>query len=158
MKILIYLGAIVAANLTINHFGPSATVYVAFILIGLDMTMRDSLHAKWQGKDLWSKMLLLILTGSLISALFGSGRIAVASFAAFLSAGVMDAIVYQMLGKKSHMVKANGSNVVSALIDSGVFVTVAFGFMPQIILLQWLAKVLGGYVWSLVTNRKEQAQ
>lgn len=157
MQILIYLGAIVAANLTINHFGPSATVYVAFILIGLDMSMRDSLHAKWQGKNLWTKMLLLILTGSIISAAFGSGQIAIASFLAFLSAGVVDAVIYQILGKRSYMVKANGSNVVSALVDSGVFVTVAFGFMPGIILMQWVVKVFGGYVWSTIINRKEQS-
>lgn len=154
MQILIYLSAIVAANLTINHFGPGATPYVAFILIGLDMTMRDSLHAKWQGKNLWVKMLLLILIGSLVSAAFGSGRIAIASFAAFLSAGVVDAIIYQILGKRSHMVKANGSNVASALVDSGVFVAVAFGFMPGIILMQWAAKVIGGYVWTLVIRKK----
>ena len=154
MQVLIYLSAIVAANLTINHFGPSATVYVALILIGLDMAMRDSLHSKWQGKNLWAKMLLLILIGSIISAAFGSGRIAFASFMAFLSAGVVDAVVYQLLGKRSRAIKVNGSNVVSALVDSGLFLTIAFGFMPVMILMQWGVKVVGGYTWSVVIRKK----
>ena len=156
MQILIYLGTIIASNLIISHFGPGATAYVAFILIGLDMTMRDSLHAKWQGRDLWAKMLLLILIGSTISSLFGSGRIAVASFIAFLLSGVVDAVIYQLLGRRGHMIKSNGSNVVSALVDSGMFIIIAFGFMPWLILTQWAVKVLGGYVWSAIKNKKQE--
>ena len=70
---------------------------------------------------------------------------------AFLAAGVVDAIVYQRLLKKSRFVRVNGSNVFGALIDSLVFPTVAFGaFLPLIVLGQFAAKVSGGFVWSLV--------
>ena len=150
MQVLIHLAAIVVANLTISHFGPSATMYVAFIFIGLDMLMRDRLHEQWHGKGLWIKMLCLIATGSLISAAFGTGRIAIASFLAFLLSGLADAIVYHLLYNKSRSIKVNGSNTVSALVDSGVFLTLAFGFMPVMILMQWGIKVAGGYVWSVM--------
>jgi len=48
-------------------------------------------------------------------------------------------------------VRVNGSNVVSAAVDSVVFPTLAFGsFLPWVILGQFLAKVAGGAVWSLI--------
>jgi len=156
VQVLIYLVAIVAANLTISHFGPSATMCVAFIFIGFDMYMRDHLHEKWHGKGLWVKMLGLIVVGSIVSAIFGTGRIALASFLAFLLSGLVDAIAYQLLYDKSRAVKVNGSNIVSALVDSGVFLTVAFGFMPVMILMQWGVKVVGGYVWSVVISKKRR--
>lgn len=156
MQVVIYLGAIVAANLTINHFGPSATMYVAFIFIGFDMAMRDQLHEKWHGKGLLIKMICMVVAGSLISAAFGMGRIALASFSAFLLSGLADFVVYHLLYRKSRAVKVNGSNVVSALVDSWVFITVAFGFMPIMILMQWGIKVVGGYVWLVMIGNKSK--
>lgn len=46
--ILMYLAAIVAANLLVARFGPSVVVLNAFLFIGLDITTRDSLHDRWR--------------------------------------------------------------------------------------------------------------
>ena len=49
------------------------------------------------------------------------------------------------------MIRANGSNVAGSAIASIVFPTLAFGvFMPEIVLGQFVAKFVGGFLWSLV--------
>ena len=65
--VILYLVAIVLANLSVAHFGPSAAVVNAFIFIGLDLTTRDELHERWHGRNLWLKMACLIAAGSLLS-------------------------------------------------------------------------------------------
>jgi uncharacterized PurR-regulated membrane protein YhhQ (DUF165 family) len=154
--IVLYLVAIVAANLLVAQFGPAVTALNAFLFIGLDLTTRDALHERWQGRDLWRNMLLLIGAGSLLSAVlnWNAANIALASFAAFLAAGLVDALVYVALGQRTRLVRVNGSNVVSAAVDSLIFPAVAFGLslMWPIVLGQFVAKVAGGFVWSLVLN------
>lgn len=151
--VMMYLLAAVLANLSVAYFGPSSTIVNAFLFIGLDLTARDKLHDAWQGRYLWVKMFLLIAVGSGISYLLNrnAGMIAVASLAAFGVAGIVDAIVYQFLHDKKWMMKVNGSNIFSALADSLVFPTIAFGgFLPLIVMGQFTAKVAGGFIWSWI--------
>lgn len=154
LYVILYLIAIVAANLLVAQFGPSVAVLNAFVFIGLDLTARDHLHEQWHNRGLVWKMTLLIATGSALSWFLNrdAGRIAVASFAAFACAGVADALVYQLLGDKARLLKINGSNVVSAGVDSVIFPALAFGFplLWPIMLGQFAAKVLGGGAWSLI--------
>lgn len=154
--IVLYLLAVVLANLTIAYFGPIATPIVGFVCIGLDLTARDTLHERWRGNGLWPKMFALIATGSLLSFLinYDAGRIALASMLSFLFAGLADAIVYHVLGDKSRFLRINGSNVVSATVDSIAFPTIAFGtFIPWVVVGQLVAKTFGGLVWSLILTR-----
>jgi hypothetical protein len=154
--IVLYLVAVVAANLTVAMWGPSMTIVNAFLFIGLDLTSRDKLHDAWHGRGLWWKMALLIGTGSALSWVLNrdAGQIALASFVAFACAGVADAATYQLLHKREYLVRVNGSNVISAAVDSVIFPTLAFGaLMPAIVLGQFVAKVSGGAVWSLVLRR-----
>jgi queuosine precursor transporter len=65
--VVLYLAAIVAANLTVAAFGPGVSVVNAFLLIGLDLTVRDRLHDAWEGRELWLRMAVLIATGGAIS-------------------------------------------------------------------------------------------
>jgi uncharacterized PurR-regulated membrane protein YhhQ (DUF165 family) len=61
---------------------------------------------------------------------------------------IVDTIVYQYLINKSWVVKSNGSNIAGAAIDSILFPTIAFGgLMPEIVLMQFMAKVFGGAIW-----------
>jgi uncharacterized PurR-regulated membrane protein YhhQ (DUF165 family) len=49
--------------------------------------------------------------------------------------------------------RANVSNVAGAALDSLIFPTIAFGaLMPHIVLMQFVAKVAGGAVWSYIFN------
>jgi uncharacterized PurR-regulated membrane protein YhhQ (DUF165 family) len=154
--VILYLVAIVAANLSVAAFGPSVVILNAFLFIGLDMTTRDSLHLLWQGKNMWLKMAVLIATGSLLSYLLNrqAGQIAFASFAAFAASGIIDTLTFHLLRRRPWWVKVNGSNVASAAVDSLIFPTLAFGaLLPFIVLGQFLAKVAGGALWSLILGR-----
>jgi len=153
--VAVYLAAIVAANLVIAAFGPSAAIVVAFLFIGLDLTARDALHDRWHGRHLVLRMGALIAAGGAISYLLnaGAGQVAVASVVAFTLAATADGLVYAVLGDRSYLVRVNGSNVVGAAVDSLVFPTIAFGaILPLVVLGQFAAKVAGGLVWSVVLN------
>jgi queuosine precursor transporter len=159
--ISLYLVAIVLANLTVATFGPSWSVLNAFLFIGLDLTTRDSLHERWHGRHLWRNMAALILAGSVLSAVLNwqAAQIAAASCVAFAGAGAADALVYAALGSRARLVKVNGSNVVSAAVDSVLFPALAFGFplMIGVMVGQFVAKVAGGFIWSLILTRKGHA-
>ncbi len=151
--VILYLAAIVLANLSVARFGPSVAILNAFLFIGLDLTARDQLHEAWRGNNLLLKMTGLIAAGSILSWLLNAnaGPIALASFVAFAAAATVDAVAYQLLGDLPRWLRINGSNVPSALVDSIVFPTLAFGgFLWGITLGQFAAKVLGGFLWSLV--------
>jgi uncharacterized PurR-regulated membrane protein YhhQ (DUF165 family) len=153
----LYLAAIVLANFAVAYFGIVASIVCAFFLIGLDITARDALHERWYRRGLVWKMGALIAAGSLISAALNvkTSRVALASFVAFAGANIADALVYQLLHKRPTLQKINGSNVVTSLVDSILFPTLAFGaFMPLVIVLEFAAKASGGFVWSLILRKK----
>jgi uncharacterized PurR-regulated membrane protein YhhQ (DUF165 family) len=153
LVVLAYLIANVLANLSVTFFGPVSTPINAFLLIAFDLVARDKLHERWNHKNLWPKMLLLVGTGAVLSWLLnrGAGQIATASFIAFLLTGLVDTLVYQLLRNHPRFIKVNGSNVVSSAVDSIAFPTLAFGsFIPWVVLGQFTAKVVGGYLWSLL--------
>ena len=156
--IILYLIAIVAANLLVAKFGAGMAIINAFVFIGLDITARDALHERWKHEGLWWKMGVLILSGSALSAALNwrAARIAGASCLAFAGAGAVDAIVYHVLREKVRLVKINGSNVVSAAVDSIIFPALAFGFplLIGVMVGQFVAKVAGGFIWSLMLGVK----
>lgn len=152
----IYITALVAANLLVAWLGVWFSLVNAFILIGLDLSLRDKLHDLWEGDKLAIKMGGLIATASIISYAINpaTGMIAFASLAAFCLSMVTDAVAYQYLKGKDWLVRVNGSNTAGALVDSVVFPTIAFGgLMLEIVALQFIAKVSGGYIWSRIFKR-----
>ena len=150
---VVYIAALVAANLLLAWLGPWFSLVNAFVLIGLDLSLRDKLHDLWEGDKLAIKMGGLIATASIISYAINpaTGMIAFASLAAFSLSMVADTVAYQYLKNKDWMVRVNGSNTAGALVDSIVFPTIAFGgLMLEIVALQFIAKVGGGYIWSKI--------
>lgn len=157
--ITLYLVAIILANLSVAAFGPSVAILNAFLFIGLDLTARDHLHDAWRGDRLFIKMATLIAAGSLLSWLLNrnAGQIALASFVAFAAAAIVDAIIYHLMVKYPRWLRINGSNIPSAFVDSLIFPTLAFSsFLWPIVLGQFLAKSLGGFIWSLIFRWNEQ--
>lgn len=152
----VYLSAIVLANLSVATFGPIVAPVNAFLLIGLDLTLRDRIHDRI---GLGWRMLVLILLGGVLSWIGGAGRIALASSIAFMAAAGSDALTYELLHDRARMVRINGSNVVSAAVDSVVFLGLAFGALdPVLVTALWLAKVAGGFVWSVLLGALPQRQ
>lgn len=156
--VVLYLLAIVAANLLTARFGAAVSVVNAAVLIGFDMVARDRLHELWAGRRLALRMGALIAVGGCLSWLLvrSAGRVAVASVLAFVCAGVVDAVVYGWARGRgwSWLPRVNGSNLAAAAVDSFVFVLVAFGVSQVgVAFLQLGAKVAGGLFWSLILYR-----
>lgn len=148
---IVYIAAIVAANLSVAFFGPWVSPINSFLFIGLDLALRDKLHDAWKHANLWPKMLALIASAGGMSYLLNpaAAKIAIASVVAFCVAALVDAVVYHRLRNQSFMQRSNASNTAGALADSLIFPTLAFGvLLPHIVALQFLAKVSGGAVWS----------
>ena len=98
-------------------------------------------------------MLGLILAGGIVTVIFNytAVRIAIASVVAFTGAMVVDWIVYEIFMAKKKFVKMNYSNIASGFIDSLLFIWIAFGDpFSKFILIQFLAKTLGGLLWAYV--------
>lgn len=150
--ILIYAAAMTLANLSVAMWGPWVSPINAFVLIGLDLTMRDWLHVRLKA---WQMGALIACTGLLTYALNpAAGIIAVASSVAFVAAALTDWAAFKRL-RGSWLYRANGSNVAGAAVDSLIFPTLAFGvLMPHIIALQFIAKVAGGSIWAWLLSRK----
>ena len=144
-----YLWAMVAANLLVWWLGPWFSPINSFLLIGLDLTLRDLMN----GRMTRIQMLGIVLLGGVVTLIMNPAawHIAVASSVAFSVSALADWGAYTALRGRSWLVRSNGSNVVGAAVDSIVFPTLAFGsFMPHIVALQFMAKVAGGALWSLV--------
>ena len=156
--ILMYLGAVVAANVLASTFGPPVVIPCAFVLIGFTITARDALHDRF-GDPVAPKMAALIATGAARSYALGSPQIAIASAVAFAVSEAVDTMIYHGLRRRRWMVRSNASNAGASVVDSIIFPTLAFGaFMPGIIAGQIAAKFIGGWLWSMVLkNRKAPA-
>ena len=154
IAILIYAAAMTAANLSIAHFGPWVSPINAFVLIGLDLALRDWLHVRLQS---WQMLALICATGALTYALNNAaGMISIASSVAFTSAALVDWATFARL-RGSWLYRANRSNVAGAAVDSLLFPTLAFGaLLPHIVALQFVAKAAGGAIWSVLLERTLQ--
>lgn len=165
--VVVWLTAIIAANWSSAHWGPDASIWNAFLLIGLTLSTRDALHDLW-GRRMPRNMAGLILAGSVLSyvsaLLFASdalpsdvvARIALGSCVALAVAETADALLYQKLRNREWLERSNSSNVLSSALDSVVFVWVAFGsegFLWAVMFGQFTAKIAGGFLWSLVLKR-----
>ena len=154
--IFTYAIAMTLANLSIATFGVWVSPINAFIFIGLDLALRDWLHIKLK---MWQMGALIASTGLLTYALNpAAGMIAIASALSFMLAAVADWAVFTKI-TGSWFKRANVSNVAGAAVDSVAFPTIAFGvLMPEIIAMQFISKVFGGAIWSLVLRRKAESQ
>jgi uncharacterized PurR-regulated membrane protein YhhQ (DUF165 family) len=151
IAVFIYAAAMTMANLSVATWGPWVSPINAFVLIGLDLALRDWLHVRLRA---WQMGALIACTGLLTYALNpAAGAIAVASACAFSAAALVDWATFTKL-RGSWMFRANGSNVAGAAVDSIIFPTLAFGvLMPHIVALQFVAKVAGGAIWTFLLRK-----
>jgi uncharacterized PurR-regulated membrane protein YhhQ (DUF165 family) len=172
-----YIVSNVVANWLAAEFGTQfvggvipVTAITALLFIGLPLSARDLLHEHWQGRHLWRNMLLLIAAAGVITYVFvpTAAFIAIASFIAFIAAGITDTLSYILLGKYDRFVRMNGSNVASAAVDSILFPLLAFvvlypgdpmpaSALATVIASQLAAKVIGGAAWAWWLTRRPVA-
>lgn len=138
-----YLGTIIAANWAIATFG---AVPVGFGLMapaavwfaGLAFTLRDLLH---EAAGRWA-VLAAIIVGAGLSAAAATTAMAFASGVAFAVSELADLAVYEPLRRRRWMVAVAASNAVGLVVDSLLFLWLAFGsltFLPgQIVGKAWM--------------------
>ncbi len=152
----IFVAAVVCANLLVAWLGPWVSPINAFVLIGLDLSLRDWLHDKWRGQ-VWKIGALIVLAGAASYLLNpAAGRIAVASTIAFVISASLDSLTYHRLIDRRWLVRSNGSNIAGSAGDSVAFPLIAFGLFPgvaAVIMLQFFAKIFGGALWSTILGR-----
>lgn len=153
IAIAIYALAIITANLLVAKFGPSVTPINAFVLIGLDLALRN-----WLALRMTPRHMALLIVGTGVLSYWinpASGMIAIASGVAFTLAALVDWITFNT-ATGSWMRRNFAGNSAGALVDSIVFPTLAFGaLMPEIVVMQFLAKVAGGSLWGYLISKKE---
>jgi len=133
----LFAATIPAANWLIGNVGTECTpdgpclVPVGFglmapsgvLMIGLALVLRDWLHecAGWR----WSAVAVLV--GGALSFAIAPAEIALASAVAFTVAEMTDLGVYAPLRRRGLALAVMASGVVGAIVDSVLFVWIAFG-------------------------------
>lgn len=128
---LLYISAVLAANWAFVNLGtvavaPGLNAPAAVLFVGLIFTFRDFV----QENDGVIVVFLCIFAGGLLSYLLASPVVAGASLLAFLVSETLDFSVYTPLRRWNFYLGVSASNVVGALVDSWIFLSIvgALGF------------------------------
>jgi uncharacterized PurR-regulated membrane protein YhhQ (DUF165 family) len=122
-----YVGTIVASNWASTHWPalrvgllvvPAGTLWA-----GATFTLRDLLHDALGARG----VAVAIAVGAGLSWLLASAHIAVASVVAFAVSELIDSAIYARLRTRSRLRAMVGSNVAGLVVDSVLFVPLAFG-------------------------------
>jgi len=151
---MIYAATLTLANLSIAYFGPASIPVNAFVLIGLDLALRNWLALKMSARQ----MLALIAAAAAMSWALNpaSGRIAAASFAAFALSALADWAAFR-LARGAWLKRCLGGVTIGAAVDSLAFPLLA-GFSLAYAPGLFAAKVAGGAVWAWALSRVVRAE
>lgn len=159
MKIimLLFLAALVAANLIVNHFGSYGLLFSSALLIPFDFVCRCIIHERYKGTRLLAVLSALTIAASILTYIVNTQAksVAIASVCGFIAAQLAAGIFYQCFKSKSYFVKVNGSDLVAIVFDSLLFQFIAFGtIIPTITAGQVCIKLAGGLVWYFLIFKK----
>jgi queuosine precursor transporter len=157
---LALVATVVAANWAIARFGfvpvgfglvAPAGVYFAGLAFGLRDVVHDTIGRR--------AVFACIAVGGLVSVLV-SPVFAVASAVAFVVSEMADFAVYEPLRERQWAVAAGASNVVGAIVDSALFLWLAFASLDhlagQVVGKLWMG-ALGVILVGALRTRREEA-
>ncbi len=130
---LVYVGATVLANFTLDSFLPLGDFFlvnVGTLFFGITFTQRDRLHRF--GRGVVYRVILAAAFANVVAA-WSVGtpwRYVAVSFLAIVIAETADTEVYQRLLHRPWFARVAGSNAVSAPLDTIVFTVLAFAGAP----------------------------
>lgn len=137
----LFVATVIAANWALGRYGivnvgPWLTAPAGVYFAGLAFGLRDALHET--GGRRW--VYAAITTGAVVSYVIedavtipgGHAPIAVASAAAFALSELVDLAVYTPLRDRSWPAAVTLSNVAGAVIDSALFLWLAFGTVDHL--------------------------
>lgn len=119
------------------------------LVVGAALVLRDIVHERLGA--LWA--LGAIAVGAVLSALLAPAALVVASVAAFALAELADFAVYTPLRRKQLTLAVLLSGLVGAVIDSAVFLWLAFGSFAfiegQIVGKVWMSLIAAGVLLAM---------
>lgn len=122
---LLFIATIVAANAVTSSYGVvplgfGLTATAGTYFVGLAFVLRDTVQ------DLLGRWVFaVIVAGAVLSFALSSPAIALASALAFLVSELADLAVYTPLRSRGYLRAAVASNIVGAVVDTVLFLTVA---------------------------------
>lgn len=115
------------------------------LVIGFALVLRDLVHERWGIVG----ALMAILFGAVLSLFVGTSALALAAATAFLLSELGDTLVYAPLRAHSRPLAVLLSQIVGAVLDSYLFVYLAFGSF-EFGLGQSVAKIYAGVIVALL--------
>ena len=117
------------------------------LLIGVALVLRDAVHEYFGPKI----VLGAILVGAALSAFVAPAPLVIASGVAFLLSELADMAVYTPLRKKRLVMAVLASGVVGAIVDSAIFLWIAFGSLDyltgQVVGKAWMTIGAAAFLW-----------
>lgn len=98
------------------------------LVVGASLVLRDMVHEAGGAKA----ALIAIAMGTVLSAFFASPTLLLASVLAFVLAELTDLAVYAPLRKRRLMLAVLLSGIAGSIVDSTVFIWIAFGSLDYI--------------------------
>ena len=131
--LILYIGTILGANWAITEYGFVGVGFglpapAGVFFAGAAFTLRDLAHESLGRR--W--VMAGIVCGAVLSWWVSSGAIAVASGTAFLCSEMVDLAVYEPLRKRRWLTAVFASNVAGFVVDSALFLWIAFGSLDFI--------------------------
>jgi uncharacterized PurR-regulated membrane protein YhhQ (DUF165 family) len=137
-----------------------SNLFINAVFFGLIMGLQDRLYELWRKDYLFFKMLLLIVSGSIVTFLtnyyiyMGSPGVnyalGVCGFAAFGLSRLIDFLVFHFFRKCSLSASITFSKFISGLLDPIIFFATStlFGYYWDGAIPLFLSLVIGGIIWS----------
>ena len=150
-----FAACIPAANYLIQHVGtvclpdggpclipvaPGLTAPSGVLMVGLGLVLRDLVQRRL---GLWWSIAAIFI-GAMLSASFSAPSLVLASAAAFLFSELADLLVFTPLQKRGLVVAAVASSIVGLVVDSIIFLQMAFGS------LDFITGQIVGKVWMVL--------
>jgi uncharacterized PurR-regulated membrane protein YhhQ (DUF165 family) len=167
---VLFVATVWAANWAVNRWGPVGVGFgleapAGVYFVGLAFTLRDIVHrtlGRWvviaavlvgAGLAYWVSDVITIPGGHL--------NLAVASACAFMVSELADLSVYEPVRKRGWLPAVLASNVVGLVVDSALFLWLAFGglafFWGQVVGKAWMTLLAIGLLAIWNTRRPEIA-
>lgn len=157
MIALLYVICIVVANVLAARWVISLPFGLAVpagaFAIAPVFSLRDGIHEKWGRRGAYVMIGVAMLISWGLSVLTGDrllSRVTLASVFAFAMNEALDTEIYHKLRSHSKLLAVLGSNAVSSLVDSVLFIWVAFGPLWNLMIGQYIIKMIlaaGVGVW-----------
>ncbi|MFC2170712.1 VUT family protein [Calditrichota bacterium] len=159
LYILLIIAANILASLWIVPLPFNLSVPAGVFLFAPIFTMRDRIQVDRGVRWIYGLILLAGVLSWLTGLATGSSllsKISIAGFIAFLLSETLDTIIFTIF-RKSFTIRALASNFVSALLDSALFIWIAFGWNTGTVLGLWILKIIiAGLVIPVLKPRESK--